>query len=192
MRKVLILFIAILSLFGSRAMAQRNLPGTLAIEIRGGMVDGFYTPHSRNSGYSMGVFYSKLTESSNAWVLGGEYQLTYNPYAEKGRIPIAQFTGEAGYSLHLLSDYSQTFNVRGGISALGGYETINWGQHSLRDGSKIKNHDAFIYGAAVTLQADIFLTDNLAIGTFLKERVIFGNSTGHFLFQYGVNLKYQF
>ena len=45
---------------------------------------------------------------------------------EKGRIPVVQFTGEIGYNLHLVSDYSQTFHLYGGLSALGGYETVNF------------------------------------------------------------------
>lgn len=192
MKKTFVLFIAMLSLLGGRAMAQRNLPGMSAIEIRCGMVDGVFTPQTRKSGYSLSVFYSRLVGNANAWVFGGEYMQTYKPYAEKGRIPVTQFTGEAGYSLHLFSNYSRTFNASGSITALGGYETVNWGVHHLRDGSKIKNHDAFIYGTALSLETDLFLTDNMAIGAYIKERLIFGNSTGHFLFQYGVNLKYQF
>ncbi len=35
------------------------------------------------------------------------------------------FIGEAGYNLHLYSNYSQFFHLYGGISALAGYETVN-------------------------------------------------------------------
>ena len=43
------------------------------------------------------------------------------------------------------------------MSALGGYETVNWGKQLLPDGSIIQAEDAFIYGGAVTLSADIYL-----------------------------------
>jgi hypothetical protein len=183
---------AMLSLFGGRAMAQRCLPGMSAVEIKADMADGFYTGNSRNCGYSFGVFYSVYKGGANTWSFGGEYLQTYKPYGAKGRIPVAQFTGEFGYNLHLLSDYSQTFHLYGGVSALGGYETVNWGKHLLPDGSTIQAEDAFIYGGAVTLSADFYLSDHVALGAHIKERFVFGNDTGHFLFAYGLHLKYQF
>ena len=192
MKKAIMIIAAMLTLFGGRAMAQRCLPGMSAVEIKADMADGFYTGNSRNCGYSFGVFYSVYKGGANTWSFGGEYLQTYKPYGAKGRIPVAQFTGEVGYNLHLLSDYSQTFHLYGGVSALGGYETVNWGKQLLPDGSIIQAEDAFIYGGAVTLSADIYLSDHVALGAHIKERFVFGNDTGHFLFAYGLHLKYQF
>ncbi|WP_304647493.1 conjugal transfer protein TraO [uncultured Duncaniella sp.] len=192
MRKAMIIFAAMLSLFGGRAMAQRCLPGMSAVEVKVNMVDGFYSGNSRDCGYSFGVYYSVFKGNANTWSFGGEYLQTYKPYGEKGRIPVAQFTGEVGYNLHLISDYSQTFHLYGGVSALGGYETVNWGDKILSDGSTLHNSDAFIYGGALTLQADFYLSDNFALGANIKERFVFGNSTGNFRFSYGVQLKYVF
>ncbi len=190
MNKFLVATLAMLSLFGGRAMAQRNLPGMSAVEIKADMADGFYTGKSRDCGYSLGVFYSVFKGKQNTWAFGGEYLQTYKPYGEKGRIPVAQFTAEAGYNLHLVSDYSQTFHLYGGLSALGGYETVNWGKQILSDGSTINNGDAFIYGGALTLQADFYLSDNIALTANVKERFVWGNSTGHFHTQYGVGVKF--
>jgi hypothetical protein len=181
---------AMLTLFGGRAMAQRCLPGMSAVEIKADMADGFYTGNSRNCGYSFGVFYSVYKGSANIWSFGGEYLQTYKPYGAKGRIPVAQFTGEFGYNLHLLSDYSQTFHLYGGVSAIGGYETVNWGKSVLSDGSTLHNGDAFIYGGALTIQADFYLSDKIALTANVKERFVFGNSTGHFHTQYGVGVKF--
>ncbi|WP_300832069.1 conjugal transfer protein TraO, partial [uncultured Duncaniella sp.] len=122
MRKAMIIFAAMLALFTGQAMAQRCLPGMSAVEIKANMADGFYTGNSRNCGYSFGVYYSVFKGNANTWTFGGEYLQTYKPYGEKGRIPVAEFTGEVGYNLHLLSDYSQTFHLYGCVSALGGYE----------------------------------------------------------------------
>lgn len=108
----------------------------------------------------------------------------------KGASPIAQFTGEVGYNLHIVSDYSQTFHLYGGISALGGYETVNWGKQVLKDGATIGADDAFIYGGAVTLSADFYLSDRFILGAHIKERFVFGNDTGHFLTQFGVHVKF--
>lgn len=189
MKKILIATIAMLSLFGGRAMAQRLLPGMSAVEVRTDMVDGFYTGSSRNCGYSFGVYYSIFKGNANTWSFGGEYLQTYKPYGEKGRIPVAQFTGEIGYNLHIISDYSQTFHLYGGISALAGYETVNWGKTLLSDGATLHNSDAFIYGGDVNIQADFYLSDRIALTANLKERFIFGNSTGHCRFSYGLGIR---
>lgn len=192
MKKAIFIIAAMLALFAGQAMAQRCLPGMSAVEIKADMADGFYTGKSRDCGYSLGVYYSVFKGNANTWSFGGEYLQTYKPYGENGRIPVAQFTGEVGYNLHIVSDYSQTFHLYGGISALGGYETVNWGKSILADGSMLLAKDAFIYGGAVTLSADFFLSDNIALGAQIKERFIFGNDTGHFKFQYGIHLKYCF
>ena len=194
MKKIFAIFaVAVFSLLGGKAFAQRCLPGMSAVEIKANMADGFYTGKSRDCGYDLGVIYSVFTGShGNTWSFGGEYLQTYKPYGEKGRIPVAQFTGEVGYNLHIVSDYSQTFHLYGGLSALAGYETVNWGKRLLPDGSTIQAEDAFIYGGAVTLSADFYLSDHVALGAHIKERFVFGNDTGHFLFAYGLHLKYQF
>ncbi len=168
MRKAIMIIAAMLTLFGGRAMAQRCLPGMSAVEIKADMTDGFYTGNSRDCGYSLGVFYSVYKGSANIWSFGGEYLQTYKPYGAKGRISVAQFTGEVGYNLHLLSDYSQTFHLYGGVSALGGYETVNWGKSVLSDGSTLHNGDNFIYGGALTLQADFYLSDKIALTANIK------------------------
>ena len=116
MKKFLIATIAMLShivgLTGvGPAMAQRCLPGMSSVEVTANMVDGFYTGNSRNCGYSFGVYYSLFKgHNANTWSFGGEYLQTYKPYGDKGRIPIADFYAEAGYDLHLISDYSHYQN----------------------------------------------------------------------------------
>ena len=190
MKKAIFIIAAMLALFAGQAMAQRCLPGMSAVEIKADMADGFYTGKSRDCGYSFGVNYSVFKGNANTWRFGVGYLQTYKPYGEKGRIPVAQFTGEAGYNLHLVSDYSQTFHLYGGVSALGGYETVNWGDKSLPDGSTLHNGDSFIYGGAVSLQADFYLSDKIALTANVRERFVFGNSTGHYHTEYGVGVKF--
>ena len=190
MKKAIFIIAAMLALFAGQAMAQRCLPGMSAVEIKADMADGFYTGKSRDCGYSFGVNYSVFKGNADTWSFGGGYLQTYKPYGEKGRIPVAQFTGEAGYNLHLVSDYSQTFHLYGGVSVLGGYETVNRGDKSLPDGSTLHNGDAFIYGGAVSLQADFYLSDKIALTANVRERFVFGNSTGHYHTEYGVGVKF--
>lgn len=190
MKKAIFIIAAMLALFAGQAMAQRCLPGMSAVEIKADMADGFYTGKSRDCGYSFGMNYSVFKGNADTWSFGGGYLQTYKPYGEKGRIPVAQFTGEAGYNLHFVSDYSQTFHIYGGVSALGGYETVNWGDKSLPDGSTLHNGDSFIYGGAVSLQADFYLSDKIALTANVRERFVFGNSTGHYHTEYGVGVKF--
>lgn len=85
---------------------------------------------------------------------------------------------------------SGTKQALSGVSALGGYETVNWGKSVLSDGSTLHNGDAFIYGGALNVQADFYLSDKIALTANVKERFVFGNSTGLFHTQYGVGVKF--
>lgn len=137
------------------------------------------------------MFYSVIKgNNANTWSFGGEYLQTNKPYGEKGRILVAQFTGEVGYNLHIISNYSQTFHLYGGVSALGGYETVNWGKQVLKDGATIGANNAFIYSGALTVATDFYLSDHFILGVHVKERFVFGNDTDHFLTQFGVHVKF--
>ena len=192
MKKIFAIFaVAVFSLLGGKAFAQRCLPGMSAVEVRADLVNGFYTGNSRNCGYNIGVFYSVIKgNNANTWSFGGEYLQTFKPYGEKGRIPVAQFTGEAGYNLHILSDYSMTFHLYGGISALAGYETVNWGKDVLSDGSTLHDGDNFIYGGALNLQAEFYLSDKIALTANVKGRFTFGSDVQIYHTTYGVGVKF--
>ena len=103
---------------------------------------------------------------------------------------MAQFTGEAGYNLHIVSDYSMTFHLYGGISALAGYETINWGKKTLSDGSTLNDGDNFIYGGALNLQAEFYLSDKVALTANVKGRFTFGSDVQIYHTTYGIGVKF--
>ena len=191
MRKAMIIFAAMLALFTGQAMAQRTLPGMRSVEVKANMVDGFYTGSARDCGYSFGVYYSVFKgNNAHEWVFGGEYLQTYKSYGEKGRIPVAEFTGEAEYNLHLYSNYTQFFHLYGGISALAGYETVNWGKKTLSDGSTLHDGDNFIYGGALNLQAEFYLSDKVALTANVKGRFTFGSDVQIYHTTYGVGVKF--
>lgn len=190
MRKsVFFLFFVMLALFTGQAHAQRCLPGMRGIHLTTGMADGFYSSSSKNNtGYSFGASLATYTKGGHQWMLGAEYLRRYHPYRDS-RIPVAQFTGEGGFFCNVLSDGSKTFFLSAGISALVGYETVNGGKKLLFDGSTIRNKDGFIYGGAITLQAETYLSDRLVLLLYGRERCLWGGSTGRFHTQYGVGLK---
>ena len=188
MRKYIAIIIASLALFTGQAHAQRCLPKMQGIEVRADMADGF-NPGGKGGGYSFGAALSTYTKKGNKWVFGGEYLLKNNLYKDT-KIPVAQFTGEGGYYYKFLADGSKTFFLYIGGSALLGYETVNWGDKMLYDGSTIRSREGFLYGGAVTLEAEAYITDRIVLCISGRERVLWGTTTGHFHTQFGIGLKF--
>ena len=159
------------------------------IRLTAGMADSFYSASSKNdAGCSFGASLATYTKGGHQWMLGAEYLRRYHPYRDS-RIPVEQFTGEGGFFFGVLSDGSKTFFLSAGISALAGYETVNGGKKLLFDGSTIRNKDGFIYGGAITLQVETYLSDHLVLLLYGRERCLWGGSTERFHTQYGVGLK---
>ena len=176
--------IGVLALTMGLASAQRCLPKMQGIEVNGGLLDG----RSLSAAFSGGVALSTYTKNGCKWVLGGEYLQCEYGYSDT-TIPVAQFTAEGGYYKKLLTDASKTLFIYGGVSALAGYESVNWGETLLNDGARLTDKDAFIYGGALTLNIEVYLSDRLALTGNVRERCMWGNDTGHFHTQYGVGLK---
>ncbi len=173
-----------------QAHAQRCLPGMKGLEVRGGMVDGFHSSANHNkSGYYVGASLSVYSKHANKWVFGGEFLNRYYPYSGS-RIPVSQFTGEGGYFLHFLSDRNKNVLFSLGGSVLGGYETSNWGEKILFDGSVLRNQDRFIYGGAITLEMECYLSDRVIFLLTARERVLWGTTTEQFHTQFGAGLKF--
>ena len=106
------------------------------------------------------------------------------------RIPVQQFTTEGGYYLNFLSDRRKTFFLSAGLSALAGYETSNRSNKLLPDGSTLLNKDAFVYGGALTLELETYLTDRWVLLLNVRERALFGSSIGKFHTQVGIGMKF--
>lgn len=187
MKKYLFLFVTAVSLalFSGRAHAQRCLPGMLGVELRGGFANGSKSPLNYYTGFAV----SGYTKKANRWVVGAEY-LQKNYEYRNVSLPRAQFTAEGGYYLKFLSDPSKTLFLSIGGSAMAGYETINWGDRILYDGSKLLVKDAFIYGGAITLELETYITDRIVLLASVRERALWGSSLGVFTTQFGLGLKF--
>lgn len=176
--------IGVLALTMGQASAQRCLPKMQGIEVNGSFVDG----KPLDAAFCGSVALSTYTKNGCKWVFGGEYLQHKYGYSDT-TIPIAQFTAEGGYYKKLLTDASKTLFIYGGVSALAGYESVNWGETLLDDGARLTDKDAFIYGGALTLNIEVYLSDRLALMGNVRERCLWGNDTGHFHTQYGIGLK---
>ena len=129
------------------------------------------------------------TKNANKWVFGAEFLNRYYPY-KNDRIPVSQFTAEGGYYLKFLSDHNKIVLFSLGGSALAGYETSNWGEKTLFDGSTLRNKDRFLYGGAITLEMETYLADRVVLLLTARERILFGSTTGKFHTQFGLGLKF--
>ena len=189
MKRRNIAIVAMLALTVGQAFAQRCLPQMKGIEVKVGMADGVYNgKKSCKAGYYAGLGLSGYTKGGDKWTIGAEYLQVHQPYRSTS-VPIAQMTGEVGYAYNFLSDKSKTvlFYVDG--SGLAGYESVNWGTKTMPDGATLQNDGAFIYGCAVALETEIYLSDAIALTASVKERFVWGNSTGHFHTQLVVGMK---
>ena len=118
-----------------------------------------------------------------------EYLEKRHIYSEKG-IPQTQFTMEAGYYLKLFSDWRKMFFVSLGASAQGGYETINWNEKLLPYGATVNNADGFLYGGALTLEMETYLSDRIVFLVNVRERLLGGSSVGNLNTQLGLGVKF--
>ena len=169
--------------------AQRTLPGQKAVRVSAGLVNDFnLNPKSSNFAFYAGAGWSAYGKNSNFWKFEAGYLQKGCPYKDIS-LPLSQFTAEAGYFLNFLSDRSGTLYFWFGISALAGYETINWGKKLLPDGATLQNRDSFVYGGALTLEAQVFFCDSFSLLLTAKERML-QNSSAKFLPQVGLGFSY--
>lgn len=192
MKRSLSLIILLLALFTGQAGAQRRLPGMRAIRFTAEMADGFYSRANRHdAGYAFSLAVSTYTKKGNQWNFGGELLQRNIPY-RSAHIPLAQYTGEGGYYHTLFSTPGKSFFLNLGASALLGYETVNEGDRLLDDGAVLQQCESFIYGGAVTLEAEGYLSDRVVLLVRLRERFVWGSASGICHFQYGIGVKYIF
>lgn len=140
-------------------------------------------------GYHAGIAVSTYTKNAHHWVVGAEYLEKRYGYRDC-LYPASQLTGEGGYYLNFLSDRKKTFFAALGLSALAGYETVNWGESLLPDGSRLTDEDNFIYGGALTLELSAYVTDKIVLLVNGRQRVLFGGDCGKFHTQVGVGIRF--
>lgn len=187
MNRIVCLLILSLALSG-QAQAQRYLPGQKGIQVTGGFADGFTLEKKDGQAFYGGIGLSTYTKKGNRWVFGGEYLQKSHEYKDM-LIPVSQITAEGGYYLNFFSDPSKTLFFSLGISAVTGYETINWGKELLFDGASITSKDNFLYGSAVSFEIETFLSDRFALLVNVRERILFGSDINKFHTQVGIGFK---
>ena len=188
MTRLVLILAFVLSLIGE-AQAQRFLPGQKGIQFTASAVDGFNLKNGDKQAFAVGVAFSNYRHFGDHWVFGAEYLQKKNLYREE-LIPISQFTAEGGYYLSYFASPRKTFLFSIGMSAMAGYESVNWGKKLLYDGSSIKNKNAFLYGGALSLELEAFLSDRTILLVHARERVLFGSTINKLHLQVGVGIKF--
>ena len=192
MKRNSLFIILLLALFTGQAEAQRRLPGIKAVRFTTEMADGFYSrANCHDAGYAFSLAVSTCTGNGNQWMFGGEMLKRNIPYRST-HIPLSQYTGEGGYYHTFFSTPGKSFFLNLGASALLGYETVNEGDRLLDDGAVLQQCESFIYGGAVTLEAEGYLSDRVVLLVRLRERFVWGSASGICHFQYGIGVKYIF
>lgn len=187
MKRIVLFMILCLALIG-QAHAQRYLPGQKGFQFTLGAVDGFHLEKGDKQAFAGGIALSNYTKSGNRWVFGAEYlQKSYLYKTEL--IPTAQFTAEGGYYYKFLSDPDKIFFFSVGASAMAGYETVNWGESLLFDGSTITSEDNLLYGGAVTFEIETYFSDRIVLLLNVRERILGGSSINLFHTTIGAGIK---
>lgn len=184
-----IIIILLCLIISHLAKAQRRLPGQIGLQLTAGWGDGYPFIKNSNTAFFGGIALSSYTVKSNKWMGGLEY--FQKNYCYKGRaVPLVQITTEGGYYQRLINNRGRDIFLNLGGSALIGYETSNWGVKHFPDGAALENKDGLIGGGAFTLELEAFVADRVIILFSLRERILFGSSTGQFHTQAGIGIKY--
>ena len=159
--------------FTTTMHAQRLLPGQRGLQLSLGLP----ITESKlfdNGNFIAGVSFTINHKRANHWLVGLEYSKKYFAYRTK-QIPVETIVFEGGYMVNLFADASKNVLLNTGVSAVGGYETINRSESLLYDGATLMDKDRFVYGGAYHLVLDLFVTNNLIL--FIKGKCnVFLNS----------------
>lgn len=188
MKRVLLLITLCLALIG-QAHAQRYLPGQKGFQLTASAVDGFKLANGDEQAFAIGLAFSNYRNFGDHWVFGAEYLQKKHAYKDI-LIPMAQFTAEGGYYLNYFASPRKTFLFSIGLSAMAGYETVNWSKKLLYDGSTIESKNAMLYGGALSLELEAFISDRTILLIHGRERLLFGSSINKLHLQVGIGIKF--
>ncbi len=178
------------TLGAGRAYGQRGLPGQVGLQFNLGTVDGFLLRNAKSEySYFGSLALTRSNRNRTHWLFGASYLQRDYRYGEQ-IVPKAQFTGEAGYFVPLASDRGRNVGLSLGLSALAGYETSNWGTKLLYDGSTLSDKDAFVWGGALTVEFNAYLTDRVVLLLNVRERALGGSDIGSFHTQLGFGFRF--
>ena len=161
------------------AQAQRLIPKQKGIEVMGSqpIVKGEKLFVKDNFG--LGFSLTRYLKRENYSFLTVEYEQQNMPYRSYD-VKLKDAFVHLGYMQPIVSDNGKNVFAYAGISALGGYEEINDDKPFLPDGTKLLDRSRFVYGGALHLSIECFLSDNVLLLLKGQGRILFGTDVHHF------------
>ena len=161
------------------AQAQRLIPKQKGIEVMGSqpIVKGEKLFVKDNFG--LGFSLTRYLKRENYSFLTVEYEQQNMPYRSYD-VKLKDAFVHLGYMQPIVSDNGKNVFAYAGISALGGYEQLNEDKKLLPDGATLLDRSRFVYGGAVHLSIECFLSDNVLLLLKGQGRILFGTDVHHF------------
>ena len=190
MKKVLFLLACVVAMM-LPAQAQRLISKQKGIEVVGSLpiIKGEKLFAKDNFGLSLSL--TRYLKRENYTFMGLEYEQQNMPYRDYG-VKLKDALLHLGYMHPLFSDNGKNVLLYGGISALGGYEELGEDKPVLPDGAKLLDRSRFVYGGALHLSVECFLTDNVLLLLKGQGRVLFGTDVHRFRPALSAGFKFNF
>lgn len=144
------------------AQAQRLIPKQKGIEVVGSLPMSKGERLFAKDNFGVGLSLTRYLKRENYSFLGIEYEQQNMPYRDY-EVKLKDALLHLGYMHPIMSDNGKNVLLYGGVSALGGYEEINEDKPFLPDGAKLLDRSRFVYGGALHLSLECFLTDNVIL-----------------------------
>ena len=182
---------AVAMIFSLPSHAQRLIPGQRGIEVVGSipLIKGEKLFHGDNFG--VGVSLTRYLKRENYTFVGIGYEQQNMPYRDYG-VKLKDALLHLGYMHPILSDNGKNVFLYGGVSALVGYEELNGDKKLLPDGATLLDRSRFVYGGAVHLSLECFLTDNVLLLLKGQGRMLFGTDVHRFRPALSAGLRFNF
>ena len=161
------------------AQAQRLIPKQKGIEVVGSLPIIKGEKLFAKDNFGLGLSFTRYLKRENYSFLTVEYEQQNIPYRSYD-VKLKEAFVHLGYMQPIVSDNGKNVLLYGGVSALGGYEEINDDKPFLPDGAKLLDRSRFVYGGALHLSIECFLSDNVLLLLKGQGRILFGTDVHHF------------
>ena len=161
------------------AQAQRLIPKQKGIEVMGSLPIVKGEKLFARDNFGLGLSLTRYLKRENYSFLTVEYEQQNMPYRSYD-VKLKDAFVHLGYMQPIVSDNGKNVFAYAGISALGGDEEINDDKPFLPDGAKLLDRSRFVYGGALHLSIEWFLSDNVLLLLKGQGRILFGTDVQHF------------
>lgn len=190
MKKVLFLLACAVAIM-LPAQAQRLIPKQKGIEVMGSLPIVKGEKLFVKDNFGLGLSLTRYLKRENYAFMGMEYEQQNMPYQDYN-VKLKDALLHLGYMHPILSDNGKNVLLYGGVSALGGYEELNEDKQFLPDGAKLLDRSRFVYGGALHLSVECFLTDNVLLLLKGQGRVLLGTDVHRFRPALSAGFKFNF